>query len=64
MFHRSRFWVSPILNVSEFAAVVNTTDCYLRGAGFDSRVMHGFFLHVKEVEDIGLTEKPCPVIHN
>jgi hypothetical protein len=59
MFHRSRVWVSPILNASEFVAVVNITDCYLRGAGFDSRVMHGFFPHVKEVEDTDLIEKPC-----
>jgi hypothetical protein len=39
--------------------VVNVTDCYPRGAGFDSRVMHGFVPHVKEVEDIGLTNQPC-----
>jgi hypothetical protein len=28
-------------------------------AGFDSRVMYGFFPHVKEVEDIGLINQPC-----
>jgi hypothetical protein len=36
-------------------AVVNVADCYPKGAGFDYRVMHGFFSHVKEVEDIGIT---------
>jgi hypothetical protein len=29
-------------------------DCCPRGAGFDSRVMYGFFPHVREAEDIGL----------
>jgi hypothetical protein len=30
--------------------VVNVTDGYLK-SGFNSRVIHGFFPHVKEVED-------------
>jgi hypothetical protein len=29
-------------------AVVNASDCYFKAAGFDSRVMHEFFLHLKE----------------
>jgi hypothetical protein len=33
--------------------MVNATDCYHKGAGFDFWVMHEFFPHVKEVEDIG-----------
>jgi hypothetical protein len=34
-------------------AVVNVAECYPTGAGFDSRVVLGFFPHAKEVEDIG-----------
>jgi hypothetical protein len=32
--------------------VINEADYYPKGVGFDSRAMHGFFSHVKEVEDI------------
>jgi hypothetical protein len=39
--------------------VVNVADCYRRRAGSNQRAMHGFFSHVKEVEDIGLKNKHC-----
>jgi hypothetical protein len=39
-------------------AVVNATDCYPKGAGFGSRVIHEIFPQVKEVEDTGLTNQP------
>jgi hypothetical protein len=35
--------------------MVNVTDCYPIGAGFDFRVMHGFFPHVEKVNAIGRT---------
>jgi hypothetical protein len=37
--------------------VVIATDSYPKGAGFNSRVMHGFFSHDKEVENIDLLKK-------
>jgi hypothetical protein len=37
--------------------VVNVVDCYPKGAGFDSGLMNGFFPHVRDVEDIGLTNQ-------
>jgi hypothetical protein len=39
-------------------AVVNVADCYLRGAGVQFPNMHDFFPDIKELEDIGLTNKP------
>jgi hypothetical protein len=47
-----------ILHSGLNGAVFHLADCYPEGAGFDSRVMHGFFPHEKEVEDIGLTNQP------
>jgi hypothetical protein len=57
------FWVIasfyiPRLKSNLNGSVVYATDCYLKGAGFDSRVMLGVSPHVKEVEDIGLTTQP------
>jgi hypothetical protein len=42
-------------------AVVNATVCYPKDADFNSRVMKGFYAHVKEVEGIGLIHQPCNV---
>jgi hypothetical protein len=39
--------------------VVNTTNCYPKGAGFDSRVKHGFFPLVKEVKGFDVTNQTC-----
>jgi hypothetical protein len=39
--------------------VINNFDRYPKDAGFDSRVMHGFFTSVKEIENIGLTNQQC-----
>jgi hypothetical protein len=50
-------WYSPFRDFGGLSgAVVKVADCYRIGAGFDSRVMHGFFPHVKEVE-VFLKEK-------
>jgi hypothetical protein len=38
------------------------TDFYSKDVGFDSRVMHGFFLDEKDVEDIDLKNQPSKQI--
>jgi hypothetical protein len=38
-------------------SVGSIADLIPKGPGFESQISHGFFPHVKEVEDIGLTNR-------
>ena len=40
-------------------SVGSIADLKPKGPGFESRIRQGLFPHVKEVEDIGLTNQPC-----